>query len=119
LPAKKDVADGTSPQLPLEAAMARAGAFGPDFALPIGALTYWHLTGGRQKGDVLDPLKPDELASIADEATARLTALLTRFADPARPYPHSPHPARRPRFPAYAQLARALELAAADDDDGA
>ncbi len=45
-PTQRAVDAGIAPQLPLEAAMARAGAFGPELAGSVAELTYWHLTGG-------------------------------------------------------------------------
>jgi ATP-dependent helicase/nuclease subunit B len=115
-PTGKAVLDGTAPQLPLEAAMAHAGAFGPRFTAPLGELTYWKLSGGREPGEVRT-VKADDLAGLPDHVTERVAALLDGFDRPDRPYPHHPHPARKPRFPQYAQLARALELAAADDEE--
>ena len=43
VPKVKDVCGGAQPQLPLEAVMAEAGAFGPEFAATVGELTYWKL----------------------------------------------------------------------------
>ncbi len=117
VPSHKGVRDGTAPQLPLEAAMADAGAFGGEFRAPLGELTYWKLSGGKKAGETRT-VKPEDLAGIAAEATERVTALLEGFAHPDRAYPHCPHPGRIARFPHYAQLARALELAAADDGEG-
>ena len=50
-PSDPDVQAGAAPQLPLEAAIVRAGGF-PDIAAgtPISAMEYWHLTGGDAGG---------------------------------------------------------------------
>ena len=116
-PSEKAVTNGTAPQLPLEAGMAAAGGFGEAFARKLSEVTYWKLSGGRKPGEVRT-LQGAAVESMAEDATELLAELLDDFDWPDRPYPHHPHPARKPRFPEYAQLARALELAAADDEDG-
>ena len=50
-PSHKEVEAGFAPQLPLEAAMAEAGAFGPELAGETAELVYWHLTGGFDPGE--------------------------------------------------------------------
>ncbi|MGH7210595.1 MAG: PD-(D/E)XK nuclease family protein, partial [Acetobacteraceae bacterium] len=45
VPGQGDVEAGLAPQLPLEAAMARAGAFGAAMAGETAELAYWHITG--------------------------------------------------------------------------
>ncbi len=117
-PGRKQLHAGTAPQLPLEAAMAQAGAF-PDLAGEVRELTYWKLSGGHEPGVAETPLKsPDELADLIADTPGHVRALLDGFDDPAHPYPHCPHPGRVPRWLDYAQLARAGELAAAEDEDG-
>ncbi len=117
-PGQGQVDAGLAPQLPLEAAMAAAGGFGPELAGPAGELTYWHLTGGFVAGEVLTLYKgvaADTQAGAA-EAAARLRDLVIAFDDPARAYLSQPHPERVPRFPRYAQLARVAEWDLAGDD---
>jgi ATP-dependent helicase/nuclease subunit B len=118
-PGQQDFAAGLALQLPLEAAMARAGAFqdvpqGSDAA----ALLYWHLTGGHKPGEE-KPITPKPPATTADqvaEAVARLRALIDAYDDPARCYLSQPHPGIAPRYTDYAQLARVAEWAALEDD---
>jgi len=43
--------------------------------------------------------------------------LIDRFDDPARAYLSQPHPARAPRWPDYAQLARVAERATAGEPE--
>ena len=117
LPTQSQVDAGLAPQLPLEAAMAAAGGFGPTLAGQVTELTYWHLTGGYIPGEVFSLFKAEPTQTIAsgDEAAARLRELVIAFDDPARAYLSQPHPDRIPRFPQYAQLARVAEWDLAGD----
>lgn len=115
-PDRRAVHDGTAPQLLLEAAMAQAGAFDGVPAGPVRELAYWYLRGGHEAGRVEAPLKDaQELADLIADTPGHVRDLLAGFDDPARPYPHRPHPGRRARGD-YAQLARAAELAGAADE---
>ncbi|MBS0562245.1 MAG: double-strand break repair protein AddB, partial [Proteobacteria bacterium] len=117
LPSMKDVADSYAPQLPLEAAMARAGAFpGVPAGSETASLLYWRLTGGHEAGKEV-PIAPKDrtLADLVDAAVARLDALIRRYDDPATRYLSQPRPDRAPRFSDYAQLARVAEWAGPDE----
>jgi ATP-dependent helicase/nuclease subunit B len=108
-----------APQLPLEAAMAMAGAFGPDLAGELAELAYWQISGGFEAGRV-QPLFKGNAAAIAEaarNAQAALGALIDAFDDPARCYLSQPHPGRAPRFSDYGQLARVAEWAAAGEGE--
>ncbi len=96
VPGDGAVADGTAPQLPLEAAMARAGAFGAEFAAEVAELTYWKLGGGQTPGaaKTLFGGGPGATAAAAGEAETRLRALIASFDDATRPYLNAPHPGR-------------------------
>jgi ATP-dependent helicase/nuclease subunit B len=116
-PTQTQVDAGLAPQLLLEAAMATAGAFGPDVASPSIELAYWHLTGGFQPGEVRALFKSNAVA-IADatrDAQANLAALIDAYDEPRRCYLSHPQPAQAPRFSDYAQLARVAEWAAGDE----
>jgi ATP-dependent helicase/nuclease subunit B len=118
-PGRQDIAAGLALQLPLEAAMARAGAF-KDIpkGSETGALLYWHLTGGHTPGEE-KPIKPKLPASTAGQvaaAVARLEALIDAYDDPSRCYLSQPRPGIAPRYTDYAQLARVAEWAALEDD---
>lgn len=119
LPGKGAADLGDAPQLPLEAAMAEFGAFGPEFAGVAAELTYWHLSGAHVAGDSRPILegKPDELASLIAHVSDRLDALVRDYRDPARPYLSQPHPGRVPRFSDYAQLARVAEWGGGSDPE--
>ncbi len=119
-PGPGEVASGLAPQLPLEAAMAQAGAFGPDLAGEAAELAYWHITGGFVPGKMQPLFKsdPTAIAAAAQVAADALGALIDAFDDPARCYLSQPHPGRAPRFSDYAQLARVVEWAAVGDGEG-
>jgi ATP-dependent helicase/nuclease subunit B len=111
LPTAGEIEAGFRPQLPLEAAMAAAGAFGPALAGPAGELVYWHLTGGYVSGEERNVFRSDSTRIAASVATAaeKLAAMVVAFDDPEKPYLSQPHPGRAPRFSDYTQLARVAE----------
>jgi ATP-dependent helicase/nuclease subunit B len=117
-PSDKEVEAGFSPQLPLEAAMAEAGAFGPDLVGETAQLIYWRLTGGFVAGEERNLFRADAARIAAAVATARdkLAALVKAFDDPGRAYLSQPHPGRAPRFSDYAQLARVAEWTLAGEE---
>ena len=118
-PSQTDVEAGLAPQLLLEAAMAEAGAFGPELSAPAAELIYWHLSGGFDPGASMSLFK-GSAAAIAVAVTAAaeaLARLIDTFDDPTRPYLSHPHPGRAPRFADYAQLARVAEWSGAGEGE--
>ena len=117
VPNSAQVEQGLNPQLPLEAAMAAAGVFGPDVQGQTAEMTYWHLTGGYEAGAEHKLFRgdPAEAMARADDAQRKLCALVQAFDDPNRAYLSQPHPGAAPRFSDYVQLARVLEWAAVED----
>jgi ATP-dependent helicase/nuclease subunit B len=113
-PSEAEVKRGYAPQLPLEAAIARAGGFEGIPAAPVGELAHWRLGGGRQPGEAR-AFKADP-GELADEALARLRAMIEAFDDPATPYLARPLPALAPRFADYEHLARIKEWATAEGE---
>ena len=117
-PSDKEVEAGFRPQLPLEAAMAEAGAFGPDLAGETAELVYWHLTGGFVPAEERTILRANSarIAAAVAMARERLAALVVAFDDPERPYLSQPHPGYAPRFSDYALLARVAEWDLSGDE---
>ena len=125
VPGEADVARGWAPQLPLEAAMAEAGAFGREFQGPVAALLYLHLTGGVTPGveHALFATDPAALGEVIAATKARLIATLDAFSDETTPYrANPPRPDRAAWRSDYAALARQSEWQVASpegsDDDG-
>ena len=107
---------GMTPQLPLEALMARRGAFGGVSAAAVSALEHWWLTGRGEGGTVKAIRAPGD---AADEAEAGLLRLIEIFDDPATPYHSQPVASAAPRYSDYAHLARVNEWATAGEEDEA
>ncbi len=117
VPADIRVREGHAPQLPLEAAMAAAGGFGPEFAGETAEMSYWRLHGGSEPGVVSTPVSdPGELATLVAIAEASLRGLIADFDDPARPYLARPHPGRAARDSGYGRLARMAEWAGVGEE---
>lgn len=83
IPSKKQIESFMAPQLPLLAAMARAGAFGADMTGPPADLVYAHISGGKVEGKLV--VLPDAEATT-DELERRLKARVVKFDDAATPY---------------------------------
>lgn len=116
IPAKADMELGLSPQLPLEAAMIKTGAF-PGIAANdrIAGLSYWKL-GGSGGGKASTITGPDP-ASLADQAFDGLQNLVETFGRPDTPYYSQPRASHRPRFSDYTHLARVQEWSVVDDSE--
>jgi ATP-dependent helicase/nuclease subunit B len=117
-PTQKDVDAGLAPQLLLEAAMAEAGVFAGVGTGSVDELTYWHLTGGFQAGELRALFKgrADAIAAAVADAREALCRLIDASDAPDRCYLSQPQPGFAPRFSDYAQLARVAEWAAAGDE---
>jgi ATP-dependent helicase/nuclease subunit B len=111
VPTKKDVNAGLSPQLPLEAAMIREGAFDGIEPGEIAALTYWKLSGGDPAGKI--SVAGDDPGNLAEQALAGLTALLDYYDDPSTVYLARPDAEIAPRYSDFDHLERVQEWSAA------
>ncbi|MEI8394449.1 MAG: double-strand break repair protein AddB [Rhodospirillaceae bacterium] len=114
LPSSAEIALGLSPQLPLEAVMAEAGAFIGLEKAPVGELAFWRLSGGDPAGEE-KPVRGSP-AELAAEARCGLEALIRTFDDPATAYRSRPRPRHAPRFDEYAHLSRVQEWSAGGID---
>ena len=110
-PSAKEIRAGLAPQLALEAAMARRGAFHADFKdRSVSELAYVRLTGGEPAGRFEPRAWNDAtIDAVAEEAWARLVGLVARFDDPACGYLALPRPQFRLSYGDYDHLARVRE----------
>jgi ATP-dependent helicase/nuclease subunit B len=121
LPSNKQVQIGVSPQLTLEAAMLREGAFpGLEAGASVTELVYVRLHGGNPAGKELTVSlgkgrSPDD---AADAALAELKALVTRFEDEATPYRPLVLSMWSNRYGAYDDLARVKEWSLSEGEEG-
>lgn len=110
MPNNKDIFAGNAPQLPLEAVMARAGAFGDDYKDRLFHLLYWKLSGRHDPGSVqIVKSKNYTTDELIDIAAAELPALFAKYALQSTPYLATPHPDRKNRFQLYEGISRASE----------
>lgn len=114
---KKGMADGTYPQLPLEALILSEGKFDDVPAKPVGMLAYWVLRGGSAGGEatILDK----DVARAVDFARVGLDALIATFDHESTPYYSLPDLSRRPRYNDFEHLARVKEWTALGESDDA
>lgn len=116
-PSRREVAAGFAPQLPVEAAIARAGGFPGIPARAVSELLYWRLKGGETGGEISGA--GDDPGGLADAAVEGLRGLILAFDRVETPYEARPHPERAPRFSDYAHLARVKEWATAAGEEDA
>lgn len=111
VPSTKEVLDGISPQLVLEALIAESGGFENASSTPVKTLEYWALkpTSSQQLIQIIST-KEGELTAAAKEG---LEALIQLFMCDETPYLSCPNPAIAPAYNDYAHLARMKEWSAA------
>jgi ATP-dependent helicase/nuclease subunit B len=121
VPRMEEIHLGFAPQLPLEAALAKAGAFKPEGAGsrlqgPIAELAFWQLNG-KDGGGAVKPIKEAgkgrqgnaDYMQLAELAYDGLLELLRDFSREDAAYPAQPAPRYAPRYSDYGHLARVLE----------
>ncbi|BBK45033.1 double-strand break repair protein AddB [Allostella vacuolata] len=119
VPSARAVMSGRSPQLPLEAAMAAAGAFPGIPQGPVASLAYWRLSGAAPAGEVSEIARSrEQVEALVADARDGLAALIARFDQAETPYLAQPRPEWAPRFSDYAHLARVGEWADGAAEDG-
>jgi ATP-dependent helicase/nuclease subunit B len=118
-PGDREVCAGFAPQLPLEGAILRHGAFEDGLSGEVEEYLYVRLTGGAQPGDAhrvdTDTRTPAELA---DEALAKLKSLMEDFEREEQPYRSHTYPKfMRGIQGTYDHLARYAEWSIAPESD--
>lgn len=113
-PSAKEVKAGFAPQLPLEAAIARAGGFRDIPAKPVARLRYWRLSGGDPAGK--ETSAGEDAEALAAEALANLKGLVAVFDRAETAYEARPRPDKAPRFSDYEHLARVKEWATGTEE---
>lgn len=119
-PENKDVVEGWSSQLVLEAAFLEKGAFEGLPAVETKALTYWKLSGGAEAGKetAIPSIRAKvSLGDLVRPALEQLRMLLADYDDPSRPYRSQPWAGRTARYSDYTQLARVAEWRLAGGDE--
>ncbi|WP_311276674.1 double-strand break repair protein AddB [Methylobacterium sp. WCS2018Hpa-22] len=122
-PSNKEVFAGFSPQLTLEAAMLKAGAFdGVTRTRETPDLLYVHATGGRKPFEPL-AVKPPRgdprtLDAIVEEHERRFRGLVARFMAGEAAYVSRPYPKYARSYGDYDHLARVLEWSLAGEGEG-
>jgi ATP-dependent helicase/nuclease subunit B len=117
-PGANEVLVGFAPQLTLEAAMAKRGAFGLASGTRVGEALYVKLFGkggGEEKPLRFKPKGQDKdtppltIADVAENHFEALIALLNQFRDESTAYPPRPFPKFSAKYNAYDHLARVKE----------
>lgn len=115
VPTDKMVNAGFAPQLPLETAMALAGAFTDVPRAPVEAMEFWALHGRKDGGDA-SAVKGDA-AALAQTAREGLLKLIATFDDPTTRYEARPNPDVAPAYSDYLHLARVKEWITAGEEE--
>ncbi len=119
LPTSPQVESGVAPQLTLEAAMLRNGAFPGLAPGSIAELIYVKLSGGSPAGEErIIHLKGRSLDAAADEALNQLKALVARFEDENTPYRGLVLSMWSHRYGAYDDLSRVKEWSLSGGAEG-
>jgi ATP-dependent helicase/nuclease subunit B len=114
IPSLADIKAGLSPQLPLEAAIARSGGFG-GLAGTVEALEHWPLKASATSSAIKPAGTGVDLEELIASAVDGVERLFGHFADPATPFFAVPRPEVAPRYNAYEHLARIKEWRGAGD----
>ena len=107
VPSGKQVLSGLSPQLPLEAGIAKNGGFEGLASRDIAALTYIRISGGQQGGAVTSFTK--DLDQIVEQSVKGAERLLTSYDAQSMPYLPRVRPFRDDVTGPYDHLARVKE----------
>lgn len=114
VPDGRDILNGLSPQLPLEAGMVQSGAFEGIDQNTVAYLGHWVLSGSGNGGEEKQ-VKKAAATDLGDQALKGLASLVTLYNQPETPYYSLPRPSAKPRYNDYAHLARVQEWSVLDD----
>ena len=120
-PTAKHVREAAAPQLPLEAAMAARGAFGPVIQASAAALGYIRLKADDEMvvdliGDDQD--KHADASDLSEDAWKRLSDLVEAYRDPEKDYRSKARPISDAAWESdYDHLARVKEWSVSDDGE--
>ena len=124
-PGNGEIYVGFAPQLTLEAAMCRQGAFDLGQKIETAQALYLKLggaVGGEQMSvdfaNVKANIRKKSFMDVAEDHYIGLKELLTQFRDPATAYPPRPFPKFAKRYNAYDHLARVKEWSLGGEPDG-
>jgi ATP-dependent helicase/nuclease subunit B len=119
-PSARQVLLGFAPQLGLEAAMVRGGAFGEPFAGRSLARLFWVALNSVERGEPIRNAVEEGMTAdqVAEVALARFTALIAAFDQPARAYVSRARPMFETRYESdYDHLARVREWALVESEE--
>ena len=111
-PTEPQVRTGLAPQLTLEAAILRAGAFENVAAGSVAQISYVRLKGGEPAGELKEiKFTKNTPDFYADDALKKLTAIAIKFLNEDEPYRSLVHPMWKKHYGEYDHLARVKEWA--------
>ncbi len=118
-PSTASIIKGLAPQLPLEAAMAEAGAFAGVPAGKASGLVFWRLSGGNPAGEVkaVAGRNVPPADQLAADALAGLRQLIAAFDDEKTAYHARPRPAWALTYNDYLHLSRQKEWSSGAEGD--
>jgi ATP-dependent helicase/nuclease subunit B len=119
VPTERQVRTGLSPQLTLEGAMLRAGAFKDVPAGSLAEIAYVSVRGREPAGELkrIDFTDGANADFHAEKALARLKAIIARFEEETTPYRSLVSPMWKTRYGDYDHLARIKEWSAGAEDE--
>ena len=107
IPSARSVEKCNEPQLSLEALMIKEGFF-PCKQKEPAMLSYWHITGNKDGGEIVD-VTPKDMAGLLENIKNKLEDLLAKYNDPDTGYPACPKIKYQPVYNDYAHLERLAE----------
>jgi ATP-dependent helicase/nuclease subunit B len=107
LPTKIEIEYGFSPQLPIEAVIAKYGSFPGITATDVSKLLYWQLSNDPNEKSFASSTK--EIDRLVSTTFSGLKELITLFDNESTPYIACPYRKRAPKFSDYLHLARVKE----------